>query len=512
MNKKIFQIIAIISLVVLLGSCKKYLTQDSLTQALPADYFHTVKDINSTLAGVYSAFQTEMKNNYHYWGECRSDNFEGSKTYSNTIMNELNVNALTSSNGAGSWAGLYKTIGRANNGIKYIPGVANYDNTATQTVIDNAMAQCLAMRAMSYFYIVRNWGDAPVWTTPYEDLSQNPRKARSPKDSILNSIIIPDLLSAYTKIQKAQTPTVWYVGEAAIAAMLADVYMWQNDYADALLWFPKVFAAKSASGKVLASPTLGPQLADLGYKANALPTDVAAVKAQAILDETNLWKAPFLTPATCLESIWSINWDYTTNGYENLPVAVSQSNNPVSIDSTIFASWQLNTTDIRWSVTFDKTITLRDKLTKYLALPTNLGNQANQYLVMYRLADVILLYAEALNQTGNSVEALRLVNLIRTRAYVTPYLITDAAASTKAALQTTILNERRYELFGEGKRWYDLIRNGIVVSTMDPVIKIRQRRVLAPQTGFGDPQRILWPLNNQVIINSQGVLIQNPGY
>jgi hypothetical protein len=182
------------------------------------------------------------------------------------------------------------------------------------------------------------------------------------------------------------------------------------------------------------------------------------------------------------------------------------------MDSTIFASWQLNTTDIRWSVTYDKTITLRDKLTKYLALPTNLGNQANQYLVMYRLADVILLYAEALNQTGNSVEALRLVNLIRTRAYVTPYLITDAAASTKAALQTTILNERRYELFGEGKRWYDLIRNGIVVSTMDPVIKIRQRRVLAPQTGFGDPQRILWPLNNQVIINSQGVLIQNPGY
>ena len=511
MNKKIFQIIAIISVVVLLGSCKKFLTQDSLTQALPEDYFHTVKDINSTLSGVYAAFQTEMKNNYHYWGECRSDNFEGSKTYSNTIMNELNVNALTSSNGADNWAGLYKTIGRANNGIKYIPNVAKYDNTATQIVIDNALAQCYAMRAMSYFYIIRNWGDAPVWTAPYEDLSQDPKKARSPKDSILNSIIIPDLLTAYSKIQKAQTPTVWYVGEGAICAMLADAYMWKNDYANALLWFPKLFAAKAPTGKVFV-PTLAPQLTDLQYKANALTTDPAAVKAQAILDEQNLWKTNFLNPAASIESIWSINWDYATNGYENLPVAVSSSNNPVSMDSTIFTDWQKSTTDIRWSVTYDKTITLRDKLTKYLALPTNLGALSNQYLVMYRLADMILLYAEALNQTGNSVEALRLVNLIRTRAYNAPLLITDPLASTQAALQTTILNERRYELFGEGKRWYDLIRNGIVVTTMDPIIKIRQRRVAAPQTGFGDIRRILWPVNNQAIINSQGVLTQNPGY
>ena len=403
-------------------------------------------------------------------------------------------------------------IGRANNCIKYVPNVALHDNAATGTVINNAMAQCYAMRAMSYFYIIRLWGDAPVWTAPYEDLNQNPRKARAPKDSIMNSLIIPDLLNAYTLIQKGQTPTVWYIGEAAIASMLADAYMWNKDYANALLWFPKVFAAKAPTGKVLASPTLGPQLADIGYKANALPTDVAAVKAQAILDETNLWKAPFLTPASCIESIWSINWDYLTNGYQNLPVAVSQSNNPVAQDSTIFVDWQRNTTDIRWSVTYDRTITARDKLTKYLSLPTNAGNQSNQYLVMYRLADQILLYAEALNQTGNSTEALRLVNLIRTRAYVTPILITDPLASTKAALQITILNERRYELFGEGKRWFDLIRTDNVITVMDPTIKLRQKRVGALQTGFGDPQRILWPISRQLIEDSQGVLKQNPLY
>jgi starch-binding outer membrane protein, SusD/RagB family len=511
MNKKILKYIAIIGVIVMLGSCKKFLTQDSLTQALPSDYFQTVKDINSSLAGMYSSFQTEMKNNYFYWGECRSDNFTIGN-WPNSTINELAVNGLTPANGACSWANLYKVIGRANNCIKYIPNVSKFDNAATGTVINNAMAQCYAMRAMSYFYIVRLWGDAPVWTTPYEDLNQNPRRARAPKDSIMNSVIIPDLLNAYNIIQKGQTPTVWYIGEAAIASMLADAYMWNKDYANALLWFPKVFAAKAPTGKVLCSPTLGPQLADIGYKANALPTDVAAVKAQAILDETNLWKAPFLTPATCIESIWSINWDYLTNGYQNLPVAVSQSNNPVAQDSTIFTDWQKNTVDIRWSVTYDKTAVPRDKLTKYLSLPTNAGNQSNQYLVMYRLADQILLYAEALNATGNATEALRVINLIRTRAYLTPLLITDPLVSTQAALQTTILNERRLELFGEGKRWFDLVRTNNVITVMDPTLKLRQKRVGALQTGFGDPQRILWPISRQLIEDSQGVLKQNLPY
>jgi starch-binding outer membrane protein, SusD/RagB family len=511
MNKKILSYIAIIGVVVMLGSCKKFLTQDSLTQALPADYFKTVKDINSSLAGMYSAFQGEMKSNYHYWGECRSDNFTIGG-WPNSTINELAVNGLTPANGACSWAGLYTVIGRANNCIKYIPNVALHDNAATGTVINNAMAQCYAMRAMSYFYIIRLWGDAPVWTTPYEDLNQNPRRARAPKDSIMNSVIIPDLLNAYNIIQKGQTPTVWYIGEAAIASMLTDAYMWNKDYANALLWFPKVFAAKSASGKVLCSPTLGPQLTDLGYKANALSTDVAAVKAQAILDETTLWKAPFLTPATCLESIWSINWDFLTNSNINLPVAVSTSNNPVALDSTIFVDWQKNTLDIRWSVTYDKSITARDKMTKYLDKINYTNNQANQYLVMYRLADQILLYAEALNATGNATEALRVINLIRTRAYLAPLLITDPLVSTQAALQTTILNERRLELFGEGKRWFDLIRTNNVITVMDPTLKLRQKRVGALQTGFGDPQRILWPISRQLIEDSQGVLKQNLPY
>jgi len=511
MNNKILKYIAIIGVVVMLGSCKKFLTQDSLTQSLPVNYFQTVKDINSSLAGMYSAFQGEMKANYFYWGECRSDNFTIGG-WPNSTINELAVNGLTPGNGACSWAGLYKVIGRANNCIKYIPNVSKYDNAATGTVINNAMAQCYAMRAMSYFYIIRLWGDAPVWTSPYEDLNQNPRRARAPKDSIMNSVIIPDLLNAYNIIQKGQTPTVWNIGEAAIASMLTDAYMWNKDYANALLWFPKVFAAKSASGKVMASPTLGPQLTDLGYKANALPTDVAAVKAQAILDETNLWKAPFLTPATCLESIWSIHWDFLTNSNINLPVAVSTSNNPVSLDSTIFVDWQKNTADIRWSVTYDKSVTARDKMTKYLDKINYTNNQANQYMVMYRLADQILLYAEALNATGNSTEALRMVNLIRTRAYLTPILITDPLASTKAALQNTILNERRLELFGEGKRWFDLIRTDNVITVMDPTLKLRQKRVGALQTGFGDPQRILWPISRQLIEDSQGVLKQNLPY
>ncbi len=80
------------------------------------------------------------------------------------------------------------------------------------------------------------------------------------------------------------------------------------------------------------------------------------------------------------------------------------------------------------------------------------------YLVMYRLTDMVLLYAEAMNEQGDLVTALKWLNIIRKRAGQPVYLDTDPAVATKEAMQNALLNERRWELFGEGKRWFDLVR------------------------------------------------------
>jgi hypothetical protein len=75
--------------------------------------------------------------------------------------------------------------------------------------------------------------------------------------------------------------------------------------------------------------------------------------------------------------------------------------------------------------------------------------------ILIRLADIILLKAEALNQTGQTAQAIPLINQIRARVNLP---VTTASSQTDVA--AAILNERRLELALEGTRWLDLLRAG----------------------------------------------------
>ncbi len=520
MMKKLIGITAFIAVITIISSCKKDVTETPLSSIAVSTYFKSVKDITASLAGIYGSFQEEMTGagtskdegyggRYHYWGECRSDDFDRSQYVSNNET-ELAFNALTINNAETDWSGLYRTIADANLAIQYIPQVPKYDPLATPLVVNNALAQCYALRAESYFYIVRLWGAAPMWTTPYLDATQPVAKPRTAAAKLIDSLIIPDLQKAYSLIQKNQTPTVWYVGEGAICAILADVYMWragqpgggQSDYQNAIAWTQKLFLAKGPTGAVYAGAT------------------------GANLETTANWKNLFIAPTGSIEPIWSIHWDNTVNGCACIPVSVGTSNNPVKVDSAVYFNWKAIKADTRFAKTLDTTVVAsvpstslghQDKLLKYYNA-TN-GSQLskapasaltwNVYLVMYRLGDVYLTYAEALNQTGDMTNALKYLNYIRVRAGVPAY--TAAQLPTISTMQDAILQERQYELFGEGKRWFDLVRTNHVQTIMDPVVSRRQKSYGTAQTGFADLNKVLWPLS-QYVLNANTLLTQNPSY
>ncbi len=501
--KKIIYTAVLASVLFANYGCKKFLNEKPLSQVPIDKYFKSVKDITAAMTGVYTSFQQEMTGGgtdktwgkYHYWGEGRTDNFDRSQ-YSTSNTVEMSLNELTSNNGAANWSGLFRTIGRANNCIKYIPLVPDYDPNATPAIINNNMAQAYALRAMSYFYIVRLWGDAPIWTEPYTDINQPPARKRESKDKIFDEIIIPDLTRAYNLVPKTGShPGVWYISEGAICAIMADVYMWRKDYPNALIWFTNLFKAKNPSGKVYR-----------GLDA----TDLAAA-----VD----WKKIFTTAATT-ENIWSIHWDFTVNGCACLPVSIFHNNSPMKIDSTVFKDWPAVTADLRAKQTIDvASSSLQDRLYKYYPAPSS-GNPAWNddtkkvpvYLVMYRLTDMYLLYAEALNKTSNGTDALRYLNYIRVRAGLAAYNSADPAVNTPEALERAIISERRWELYGEGKRWFDLVRTNKVNEALDPTLKLRQIRQGYPPTGFGsNADKLLWPIFRSVLEDNK-LLVQNNSY
>jgi len=145
--------------------------------------------------------------------------------------------------------------------------------------------------------------------------------------------------------------------------------------------------------------------------------------------------------------------------------------------------------------------------TKNLSMPLDGSNQA--FIPIYRIADILLLRAEAFNRTGDTASAFSILNSIKTTRK-TPAVISSNYA-TQLDVEKAILDERQLELFAEGKRWFDLLRTGRTIAVMDPILKYRQQIRGNSPIGFGDPRTILWPIAKNVLTRNT-LVVQNPPY
>src|SRR5690606_9050514 len=123
------------------------------------------------------------------------------------------------------------------------------------------------------------------------------------------------------------------------------------------------------------------------------------------------------------------------------------------------------------------------------------GGAYQDDLVIFRLAEVYLSVAEAINEQRGPADAYAFVNAVRTRAGVNGY-----SGLTTEQLRDALLDERGRELYAEGTRRQDLIRHGQFVAN-------------AIERGIDATDRhILFPIPVNVINEAQGVIEQNPGY
>ena len=509
-------------LLLALGSCKKLVDEKPLSIGTLDEFFKNKYDADAAMAAMYGQLQQQLvgegqfRNRFTYWGEGRSDNFESTPGTGNTSsVREMHYNALTANNDFTDWTGLYRAIGMANLNIAKFPQINTFAAGSPKDQIDintlnSYMAQSYAMRALCYFYIVRIWGDAPLRLQPYLDPNEDAYQARDPQSKILDQIVA-DLSRAYDLIPKGASAPVWYIGEAAISAIAADVYMWRHDYDNAIVWFKKEFKAKGPTGKVY----------------NAAGANVTGAGGLATdLESTSTWKNVFINPTGSVEAIWNIHWDVSANGCPCMSgVSTTVNNIPLRIGTEIFTGpWAKSTVDVRPKQTFDVTKKEMDRTWKYYpgsfgangpagSYSGTFGTDKNVYITMYRLADQYLLYAEALNKKGDLANALKYLNLIHVRAGLPAYTATQF--TTEAAMEDAILQERQWELFAEGKRWFDLVRTDHVYQIMDPIMITRQNFQGAAPVGFGpdksDKRKYLWPLHRNVL-NANRLLVQNPPY
>ena len=518
--------------VLIVGSCKKMVDEKPLSDGTLDQFFRSKFDVYAANAGMYGAFQqtmigeTQFNNRVSWWGDSRADNMQNSTP--NSSSNEVHFNNLTPNNTYADWGPLYTVIGRANliiDKINEVNKVAVQKEQLSDAEINSYTSQAYAMRAVAYFWILRVWGDAPIRTKPFTNLDDNVFAPRDPKTKVKDQII-NDLQKAYDLTAKGATPSVFYLGEGAIAAVLADVYMWKShdntimpDYANAIVWIKNVFKAKAPTGKV--------------YTGSATPNATTGLSNDLV--PTGDWKTIFTNPAANIEAIWNIHWDVTANGCPCMMAVSSTVNNtPMKTADELIGktpsnpnAWLRAGLDTRAKQSIDSAKSDNfDRVLKWYG-PAGYVNAKQTYLTrsqsdavvgtdktvlfpMYRLADIFLLYAEALNKTGDMATALKYLNFVHQRATLPAYTLAQLATQTQ--MEDAILNERRWELFAEGKRWFDLCRTDRVIPVMDPILKARQLAAGAAQNGWGtDVRRYLWPLHRNVL-NANPNLVQNPPY
>ncbi|MCE5332111.1 MAG: RagB/SusD family nutrient uptake outer membrane protein [Bacteroidales bacterium] len=506
-TKHIYKIFIVGAILMSAYACS--LDKDPLSEYSEVTYGQTTSTDSikyKTKGEMYSQYQAlyqKLKDRQEHWyldlmliAEAHSDNAYAGTTGSEVMPMENNSVDGGNSVLARDWDRYLADVAQANTVVENIDKVP--DQTLTQAERKQWKAEAKIFRAMVWFDMIRIWGNIPVVTKEGVDITAENIEEVYP-------LYYPEqtpVVDAYAQIIKDLTEGI----ADAPANNAADKTMLSKSVAKALL--AKVYAEKPARdyGKVLEycnaviadGFSLVSNYADL-FSLNSAGTDAKVRSTSESILEVNYFTG-------------GGNWVTWMFGKDLL--------NPET--NFTWAKWVTPSRDLINAFTTEgDNIRLNQSVVYYATTWSNYYPSSN-YPFMYkcrsaassiikiRLADILLLKAEALANLGGSANieaAVAIVNQVRRRVSL-PDLASSASAS-KESLLNAILHERRLELAFEGQRWFDLVRYGKVQEIMNS-LNTRDSGRLPLRRTFTDVSELL-PIPSTVLdLNTN--LKQNPGY
>lgn len=443
-----------LTLSLFLSSCTKdFLEIPSETSLSTATFYKTEADFKQAINGAYAPLR-DLYNGASggftgAWimGEMRSDNtrYMFNPSYRGTLDPELISDFNNqSSNGVSTFKYVtdYQIIARANQVLAPIDGV-----DFAQASKDNIKGQAFFLRALAYFDLVQYFGKVPMHLIPVTT-REEAALPLSEVDAIYTQIIA-DATQAATLLPAKSVQEAGRATSGAAKTLLGNVYVVKKDWA--------------------AAATVLKEVIDSGEY--ALLGDYASVFS--VNNKNNS------------ESVFEVQFKEGTDGfasgfiYQMLPVpmtapevaAITGAANTQQLGAEAFnvptkdlvAAYENG--DLRKAVSIGTaTLSLDGNKTypyiKKLLQPHAQAGITGTNWPVYRYAEVLLLYAEALNENGSATAGTYL-NQIRSRAGLLPTL-----AIGQANVRAAILAERRVELAFENKRWLDLVRTGNAPTVM----------------------------------------------
>ncbi len=548
------------------------------------DFWQSKSDVALMVNGAYKQFaSTDVQQRLIVWGGFRSDELvvntavptsDGTRVALNQIY-EVNIETT---NTFSNWASLYTVINYCNIVMEKAGAVMEIDPSYTQGDYLSDRSQMLALRALCYFYLVRTFRDVPYTTTAYMSESQDRVIPQLPPTEVLQNCI-NDLLEAEKNALSPQISGWKRVGlltKDGIQSILADIYLWRAsvlhsdaDYQAAIAYCDKVIESKknqyqqnqgngaisekldylhamggSAFEDLYISQNSEESIFETQYNTDASGTNTGLVQmyseykkndGSAYLQASSKFGAATVKSSkgdnmTAMELY--IN-DMDARFWNNCIGASSGTENPLPVSKYV----NQNVNYISGTVP-SKPINS--------AFTLNFDNYAENFII-YRLADILLMKAEALvasvKLAGDNVDpedtrladALELVNQVYKRSLDESQwaTMTYTGYTGVVELENLILQERLRELCFEGKRWFDLLRynyrnqdtpcnygtmladqGSFMKNTQDflDIVGTKYDNGASRTNKMKEEPRLYMPVPHSDIITCKPWLRQNPGY
>lgn len=426
--------------------------------------YKTASDYNVAVIGCYAKLQSQV-NFYTECCEYRSDNLSlGAPTAGTQDRYDIDHFTEKPSNGILSsyWANFNNNVYRCNLLLDQIDGANFAENLKKQY-----KGEAMFIRALNYFNMYRIWGGVPA--TQHVVSAAEALKVARYSDEQMFDLIAGDLKEIVDNNYLPETYSSADMGRAtsgAAKALLGKVYLTFHKWTEA-----KDILSQLIGKYQLVSPIA--QVFDVDNKNNN-------------------------------EIIFAVHFNKEIEGeghsyWYNLTNASDDTNQTSSLLNT-FPTGDARK-DLITYVQVEKNVRLMNKFydTKSPTFKT-VGNDQ----ILLRYADVLLMYAEALNEIQYDASegslALKYLNAVRQRAGISN--LTVKQLPTQEKFRKGILVERQREFPYEGQRWFDLVRMGFAKSVMaENGVEIKD-------------YQLLFPIPQQEIekVGDKSILWQNPGY
>ena len=440
----------------LLSACSKELDIKPETFLSPEELY---KDEQGAIAGVTGIYRKMLELNngdYYFVGIVGTDEGKTTSfvpTWGGYWQHYDGINSYNSLLGAqnqlvqGIWNALYKGISNANVAIRYIPA-----STASQAVKDQLIGEAKFLRATFYFELVQFFGGVPLPTeVPNPAADANGGSPRSSEEEVY-ALIISDLTFAANNLKDKASAGIGRANKEAATTLLGKVYLTRKDYPRAVTTLQPLMTASGVG--------LMEDYADLFKEENEY--NIESLFEIGYSNENGNSNGHANTLGG-----WHIsNRDTGGGGHVIIPTdhyANSFEEGDARKNASIryaFYDANGNPVDNSWWADVGKPHVRKFDITQGKSLNGGLSSRNLYYL---RYADAILMYAEALNESGETGEALTYLNKIRNRADLDNWETVLGHTPSQQELQDELLTERMRELGFEGWRWFDLKRTGKLV-------------------------------------------------